>query len=191
MFMRSSALSERGEFLLRHLKAGQYRLVPDLPDDNWYVKEMSAPGTTTSKRIDLGRGPVVLKSGDKISGATVTIAEGAAGMKGKLTGEKAKRGRWRVHLIPAEATQAENALRWYEVIANADGTFVLSHLAPGKYWIISKLLVEDQPVDVPVRPVAWESLAERTKLRNEAEAAKLEIDLKSCARLKDYILPVL
>ena len=70
-------MSDRGEFLLRNLKAGQYRLVPDLPDDNWYVKEMSAPGTTASKRIDLGRGPIVLKSGDKISGATVTIAEGA------------------------------------------------------------------------------------------------------------------
>ena len=93
-------------------------------------------------------------------------------------------------MIPVDATQAENALRWYEVIANADGTFVLSHLAPGKYWIISKLLVEDQPADIPVRPVAWESAAERTKLRAEAEAAKVEIELKSCARIKDYILPV-
>ncbi len=120
----------------------------------------------------------------------MTIAEGAAAIVGKLAGEKTRRGRWRVHLIPVEAARAANTLFWYEVIAGASGAFSISHVAPGKYWMISKLLVEDQPADVPVRPVAWDSETERTKLLREAEAAKIEVDLKSCARVKDYVLPV-
>ena len=188
--MRSGWVSEKGDFLLRYIKAGQYRLLPDLPDDDWYIKEMSVPGAPAPKKINLGSSPLVLKAGDKISGATVTIAEGAAAIVGKLAGEKTRRGRWRVHLIPVEAARAGNTLFWYEVIAGTSGAFSISHVAPGKYWMISKLLVEDQPVDVPVRPVAWDSEAERTKLLREAEAGKIEVDLKSCARVKDYVLPV-
>jgi hypothetical protein len=186
-FRSSGAVSEKGDFLLKTLKAGPYRLTVDLPSDDWYVKAMTTPGATAARRIDLSRGPVTLKPGEKLSDITVTIAEGAAAISGKLSGEKVRRGRWRVHLIPIEVTQAENALVYYEAIAASDGGFSLTHLAPGKYWILSRPLPEDQVVDSTMRPVAWDA-TERAKLRRDAEAAKIEIELKLCGRVKDYVL---
>ncbi len=62
MSTRSGSVSEKGDFLLRNIKAGQYRLLPDLPDDDWYIKEMSVPGAPAPKKINLGNSPIVLKA---------------------------------------------------------------------------------------------------------------------------------
>jgi hypothetical protein len=37
------------------------------------------------------------------------------------------------------------------------------------------------------RPLAWDAV-ERAKLRREAAAAKNEIELKACERVKDHVL---
>lgn len=182
-------VSDAGDFLIRSLRPGPHWLVPDLPSPNWYVKAISMPGASATRRIDLGHGPLAIKPGDKITGVSVTAAEGAAGISGKLSGEKANRGRWRVHLIPVDPLQAENSLIYYEAIVADDESFSLTRLAPGKYWIIAKPIPDDQPADFAVRPVAWDT-TERTRLRREAETTKAEIELKVCGRVKDYNLVV-
>jgi hypothetical protein len=108
--------------------------------------------------MDASQNGLEVKSGEKVSGVELTIAEGAASLKGKVVpaNENVKFSkRIRVHLIPAEMAAANEALRYYETIANNDGSFDLKNLAPGRYL---------------------------------AEAVKNEIELKSCQRVKDHVL---
>ncbi|MGH9802882.1 MAG: hypothetical protein ACRD82_21150, partial [Blastocatellia bacterium] len=59
--------------------------------------------------------------------------------------------------------------------------------APGKYWLLARTIPDNESSDRLPSPVAWDA-AERAKLRKEAEAAKNEIELKACQRVKDYVL---
>jgi hypothetical protein len=90
-------------------------------------------------------------------------------------------------LIPAEEGAAETVLRYAETIVHGDGSFGLNNLAPGKYWLIARPTPETDPVDAPIRPLAWDA-NERAKLRKEAEASKIEVELKPCQRASDQIV---
>ena len=186
-----AGVKETGDFLLRYLMAGQQRIDANLPSENWYLKSLTMPGQTAARRqIDLGRSGLALKNGEKVTGLTMTIAEGAAGVTGKVEGDKFKRNTsYRVHLVPVDPAQADQQLLYYETVAKADGTFSLTHLAPGKYWAIARPLGDAQLIERPGKTVASDA-TERAKLRREAEAAKQEIELKICQRLKDYELKV-
>jgi hypothetical protein len=186
---QGAGVKEAGDFLLRYLMAGQYRINADLPSENWYIKSLTMPGSTAARRtIDLGRSGLALKHGEKITGLTMTVAEGAAAVNGMIEGEKFKRNiSYRVHLVPVDAAQADQQLFYYEVLAKADGSFSFSNLAPGKYWAIARPLGDDQVLERQGKTVASDN-AERAKLRREAEAAKQEIELKTCQRMKDYAL---
>jgi hypothetical protein len=63
--------------------------------------------------------------------------------------------------------------------------FSTKHLATGKYWLLARS-IPDTEKDTQ-RPAAFDS-TERAKLRKEAEAAKNEIELKPCQRVKDHVL---
>ncbi len=130
----------------------------------------------------------MLKPGDKRSGVTVIIADGAASLRGKLEVKPGGKfpSRLRVHLVPAETTAAEDVLRYRELLTT-DALFAFTNLAPGKYWLLAKAVAESESSDRSPSPVAWDA-AERAKLRKEAEAAKNEIELKSCQRVKDHAL---
>jgi hypothetical protein len=110
-----------------------------------------------------------------LSGKVIPVAEGS-----RLP------ARLRIHLIPAEARAADEALRYAEAYARSDGSFLLSNLAPGKYWLIARAAPDDDTSGPPVAPIAWDA-NERAKLRREAMAAKHEIELQPCGRVKDYV----
>src|SRR5262249_24871403 len=136
-FSRAATPDDRGEFVIRDLEAGRYRLNIQLPSDHWCVKGMSlagaAPARNPSARtaaLNLAASGVTLKVGEKLTGLAFTIAEGAAGVSGHVEGKKLP-PRLRVHLAPAEAEAASDALRYAEVVTR-DGSFSLNHLAPGK-----------------------------------------------------------
>jgi hypothetical protein len=46
---------------------------------------------------------------------------------------------------------------------------------------------DDETSDRPVAPIGWDA-TERAKLRRQAMAAKNEIELQPCGRVKDFIL---
>jgi hypothetical protein len=196
----ANGLTEKGEFTVYNLEPNRYFLEPRLPNENWYVKAISAPASTTASArgaaarnpspADVARSGIALKAGEKVSGVTVTIADGAGAISGKVT--PAKEGsrlpaRLRVHLVPAETSAANDLLRYAEAFARSDGSFSLSNIAPGKYWLIARAAPEDEPSDGPPAPVAWDA-NERAKLRKEAEAMKIEVELKSCQRITDQIV---
>src|SRR5262245_55285222 len=197
-----NGLTEKGEFTVYNLQANRYFLEPRLPNENWYVKAITTPAAVSSPAgargaaarnsspIDVARSGIALKSGEKIAGVTVAVADGAAALSGKVA--PAKEGsrlpaRLRVHLVPAETGAASDVLRYAEAFARSDGSFALSNIAPGKYWLLARAAPDDEPSHGPPPPAARDA-NERAKLRKEAEAMKVEIELKPCQRITDQIV---
>lgn len=187
--------NEKGEFKMNALPAGRFRIEPNLPNENWFVKSVSSVSTSTgvagkpSAATDLARSGALLKSGERLSGVTVTIADGAASLRGKIVAAKdggKLPSRLRIHLVPAETSATENVLRYGEASTN-DGSFAFTNFAPGKYWLLARTVPDNEPADRLPPPAAWDS-AERAKLRKEADAAKNEIELKACQRITDHVL---
>jgi Carboxypeptidase regulatory-like domain len=197
-----NSLTEKGEFTVYYLAADRYFLEPRLPNENWYVKAITAPASTSRPAnargaaaqgallADIARDGITLKAGEKITGVVATIADGAAGLSGKVispTEGSSLPARLRIHLIPAEERAADDVLRYAEADARSDGSFLLSNLAPGKYRLIARVAPDDETSDRPVAPIAWDA-TERAKLRRQAMAAKSEIELQPCGRVKDFVL---
>jgi hypothetical protein len=187
---------DKGEFAIRSLDPGRYFIQPRLPAENWYLKSITAPqiaaGNTRKpgSATDIAHAGFALKAGEKFSGLTVTIASGAASLSGKVI--VAKEGtrspsRLRVHLAPAEATGAGDPLRYAETMIRSGGAFALNNIAPGKYWLIARAAPDEDSVDSPSLPIAWDA-TERAKLRREAEASKVEVELKPCQIVSDQIV---
>jgi Carboxypeptidase regulatory-like domain len=193
-----NGLSEKGEFTVYNLTANRYFLEPRLPNENWYVKAITASASTSTPgraarsalQADIARNGITLKSGEKVAGVTVTIADGASGMSGKVvpaTEGARPPARLRIHLVPAEAGDANDVLRYAEAFSRNDGAFSLSNIAPGKYWLFARAAPDEGMSDSSPAPIAWDA-NERAKLHHDAMAAKNEIELQPCRRIKDYVL---
>lgn len=188
---RGATADEKGEFKLNNLTPGLHRLRASSRNENWFVKSIHATpsGLNRSSIVaDLVRNGVMLKPGERLTGVTIAVSDGAAGISGKLAaareGDKLPQ-RVRVHLVPAELTATNDLLRHYE-LTTTTGIFGFANVTPGKYWLLAKPLPDEAPSSLPL-PVAWDA-AERARLRKEAETTKTEIELKPCQRVKDFML---
>jgi len=191
-------LNDKGEFALRNLEAGRYRLEIKLPTESWYVSGIKLPGAappattptqpnTANPTLNNWQGVVTLKPGEKLSGVSVTVGQDAAGLRGRFETEgTAIREGTRVHLVPVEREQANNVLRYSETFVKSDGSFAFTNVAPGRYFILQRIEPPAE-TDSPARPIAWDATA-RAKLRLEAEKGKNIVELKSCERVIDYTL---
>ncbi len=179
---------DKGAFTLNGLKSGRHFLELQLPDEHWFVKSAQLPtaSATNPGAREAGRNGITLKGGEKVTGLAVTLAEGAAGLKGRVTATGKLPSRLRVHLLPAESEAKDDVLRFAEVRADEDGSFAFANVAPGKYLLMARA-IESEPTDKPAKPVAWD-LAERAKLRKEAETANATVELKTCQRVTDFSL---
>jgi hypothetical protein len=181
-----TALDEKQEFGFQDLLAGRYRLTALLPSDHWYVKAITVNvpvKTVAAKLLDVSRAGLQVKSGENLTGVVLTLAEGAAELRGRVTGKNLP-PRLRVHLIPAE--KDDDVLRYAEIMTR-DGAFTFGNFAPGHYWLLARAVPEDEADENPAKPVAWNATA-RAKLRQEAEAANQAIQLTTCQRAKDFTL---
>jgi hypothetical protein len=190
-------VSDKGEFTLLNLNPGRFFLEARLPSETWYIKSIAAPAaapargaTSAAKPADVARNGFALKSGERVTGVTVMLADGAAGVMGKVVAAKESGSlppRMRVHLVPAEATAADDVPRYAETLARGDGSFALGNLAPGRYLLLARIVPDSEPADRPPLPLALDAI-ERARLRKDAEAKKIEIELKTCQMVKDYKL---
>jgi hypothetical protein len=189
--------NDKGEFSVRNLFPGRYLLSVELPGDVWYVRQLTIPPKATptpsppakpAQPANLSGMSLELKAGDKLNGIAITIGQDGAVLRGQVTA--AKEGEsipspLRVHLLPAEREQSDNALRFYETIVDSSGVFAFKNLAPGKYFMVTRVIAADE--SLPSQPVASDPAA-RATLRKEAEAANNSIELKPCQRVSDFVL---
>ena len=193
---------KQGEFALRNLAPGEYRFNVRPEAKYWYLKSISWPsspapsGPSSSKAtplnrpFDAARNWTTLKSGERFAGLTITLAEGAASLHGQIDiaeGQKLPPKVF-VYLAPAEPEKADDVLRFFASLVLADGSFALNNLPPGRYWAIAQAAGENESNVLSKLRLPDEAEA-RAKLRHDAEAAKIETELKPCQNVTDYRLP--
>ena len=145
----------KGEFILRNLHAGVYRLSFTLPNSAWYVKTLTLgvnPRTVDARVVSEG----VSLNNQAVSGLTVTLGEGAASVRGTVVTEEGKpvRDRLIIYLVPAEKDAASNLLRYFEARSEADGRFELRNLPPGDYLAVATTAEENRAPGMLVRSVS-------------------------------------
>jgi hypothetical protein len=191
--MASSASPDKnGDFVLRNLLPGRYHFDPRFYARYWYLQSIhrsTAAANTASKsqpvtsRTDAAANWTVVKVGDQLTNLTITLAEGAASVRGRIAASDPPAG-MSLYLLPSEQDKAEDVLRFFVTDVAADGTFALTNLPPGKYLALLR------PADSQTATLAKlrlpEAAAARTKLRRTAEGQKTEIELKPCQNLADY-----
>jgi hypothetical protein len=92
----------------------------------------------------------------------------------------------RVHIVPAEKESADDVLRFFETVVGKEGEFSVRHIPPGRYFLLPAEVLYDESAEHQ-SAVAWEA-AGRAKLRREAEAHNVVIELSKCQRVNDYAL---
>ena len=179
----------KGSFTLRNLPSGSYRIDPSPPASGWYVKSIAvgAAQTATARAASLlvARDGLALRSGERVSGLTVTIAEGAASFRGRVTAAEGQSlpANLRVYLVPAEKDSVGDVLRFFETLPDTAGSFAMGNIAPGHYWMIERAADESEPKTV--KPIRQDS-ALRSQVLKEAEKTRNEIQLQPCQRIVDY-----
>ncbi len=187
-----SPVNEKGEFTLNRLQPLRHRLSVNLPNENLYVKSIAVKAATPAAG-DLARNGVTLKQGEKLTGVTVTLAEGAASVRGKVQinpPETPLPPAVHILALPAEADAAEDMLRYAEAKVRQDGTFAFTNLAPGKYVLVPTGIHVDESADRR-QEFPDEKLTQLLRLRQDAAApniVKVEVELKACQKMTDVIL---
>lgn len=185
------APGDKGEFLLQGLDAARYWVENRMLDEGFYVRAITLPVTgRNAKSIDVARSGVAVKPGERVNGLTVILAEGAASIRGRVLSQKggaAMPDRLRVHLVPAEQQSAGNPLRYAEAAVRSDGSFALTNVAPGRYWLTAQQVSEVESNERSPRRLSW-TASSRATLRHEGEASNIRLDLKPCQRVIDYEL---
>src|SRR5262249_3078634 len=90
LYQRGVSPDDKGDFLINNLQPGRYFIEPRLTNENWFVKSIVSndpPAAANARRAapppastDIARG-VMLKSGEKLTGLTLTVADGAADLR--------------------------------------------------------------------------------------------------------------
>ena len=186
-----AVVDKQGDFALRNLATGEYRFNPRFFAKYWYLQSITLPSSinAASKPAkpsqDRAGNWTIVKSGDRISGLTITLAEGAASFRGSVhiaEGDTVP-GRINVHLIPAEKDKADDVLRYFTVAVGADRKFSVNNVPPGRYLTLVSVVADNEPA---ISKLNWPGENEaRAKLRLQAEAGKTEIELKPCQNLID------
>ena len=190
--------SQQGDFTLRNLAPGEYRFTTRPMAKYWYLKSMLWPASMSSpakatpanRPVDAARYWTTLKPGDRLSGLTITMAEGAASLHGQIDlaeGQKLPPKLF-VYLVPAEREKTEDILRYFASLVLADGSFVLTNLPPGSYWALARAAGENE-LNVLAKLRLPDEAEARAKLLHDAEARKIETELKPCQNMTDYRLP--
>jgi hypothetical protein len=194
MFDPWSRVDASGGFIFRGMVAGQYAFMPMALSENLYVRSMTVPVRTAATTraqpsADISRSGLTVRAGERFTDIAVTLAEGAASLRGTVVASEVASlpPRLKVYLLPAEQAAIDNLLRYAESFATDKGAFTLRSVAPGKYLIIALPLEPDLSVEQMTRFV-WHEAAERVRLRRLAESAGTTIELQPCQRATDYKL---
>ncbi|HXQ73506.1 MAG TPA: carboxypeptidase-like regulatory domain-containing protein, partial [Pyrinomonadaceae bacterium] len=121
-----------GTFTLRNLSPGRYLPDPRFYARYWYLSSVSIAATP---KVDPAANWTTLKFGDQIINFTITLAEGAASIRGRLkpADDATIPSGLGVYLVPAEREKAADVLRYFVIAVQPEGTFSFNSLPPGRY----------------------------------------------------------
>jgi hypothetical protein len=180
-----SIVDGKGGFRFRNVRAGTYRIDPREPASGWYLRSITVE---PAKTLNVPRDGLAVKTGERISGLLVTITEGAAKLRGRISRAEGQSlsPALRVYLVPSERDAADNVLRFSEARPENDGSFLVDNIAPGKYWIVARPVEEN---DIGVAKSIKQDGAFRSKVVRDAETLKQDLTFKPCEQI-DYELPL-
>ena len=187
-------LDNKGDFVLRNLVPGQFTLSARFFAKYWYLRSIQSSSVTAqaaARGTDLARSGLALKFGDRVSGVTVTLAEGAASLRGtvKLEAKQSVPAKLYVHLFPAEKESADDVLRFFTAPVASDASFSLNNIAPGKYWLVTRVVTDNESTtDLKLR--SPQRADTRAQLRGSAVAIGTPLELKPCQNLTSFELPL-
>jgi hypothetical protein len=143
-----------------------------------------------NRQTDAARSGITLKFGERVSGLTVTLAEGAASLRGAVKTAAGERipPKLYLYLAPAEKENAEDVLRFFITPVSADGAFGFNNLPPGRYCVLARVAADNEPRPIS-RLRAPEETDMRTQIRRAAEAAKAAVEFKPCENVSTFELP--
>jgi hypothetical protein len=172
----------QGNVMLKDLPASEYYFGVRLPSQPWYLQSIAFVSTTPGgKPTDATHSWTIVKPGDQLSGLTVTVVRGAALVRGEITLAEGQTlpAKLSVYLVPAEAAQAEEALRYFAAPVSTAGNFYLSNVAPGRYWMLAQPGTDDTRQEISKLRLP-DAAEKRSSLRHTAEQRKTQIELKPC-----------
>lgn len=184
-----------GSFVLRNLAPGEYYFVTRSPAKYWYLQSISfgappgAPVRAAGRSSDATLVWTKIKAGDQLSGLTITLAQGAASLRGQLVpGEGVQvPEKLFVYLVPSEREKAESVLRYFAAPVSPEGKITLNNIPPGRYWILAQTFTEEGVTAITKIRLPHETET-RARLRREGEAAKAEVEFKPCQNVTDFQL---
>ncbi len=168
----TSMVDPEGAFRIRNLNSGRYTLSARFVARYWYLKSISQQSPTVARRaapIDLTHNWLNLRAGEKVAGVDITLAEGGASLRGKVTNaaEEKLPQRLVVYLVPVEREHADDLLRFFAASVAVDGTMSISNIAPGHYRIWAQVFDPNSAVSKFRLPDGTEG---RAILRRNSEA---------------------
>lgn len=186
-FFSSSATPDAtGAFQLRNIIPGKYQFEPRFYARYWYLQSIAiTSGTPKPQKVDAAANWTSVTSGAQVSNLTITLAQGAASIRGRVVVPEgaAATPAMSLYLVPSEPDKANDVLRYFMSDVGDDQTFAFNNLPPGKYFTYL-----DARTTTLTKFRQPEAAPDRLKLRKSAETKKNEIELKPCQNLVDYQL---
>jgi hypothetical protein len=149
----------------------------------------AATNKTLAANRDAARNWTTVKSGEGVSGLTITLREGAASIRGAI--EKSEESKLpaglSVYLFPVEREKSDDPLRYFVAKVEDDGKFAFNNLPPGRYFALSQQPSAESPATTEKLQLP-NALEARNKLKRATETAKIEVELKPCQNLTGYSL---
>lgn len=171
-----------GQFVIRRLPAGRYYFAAWLPQPSWYLKSITAPGTTKQRAsINAGHDGLKVKSGEKVSGIVLTIGVGAVSLRGRVlapAGGAPAPENLLVIAVPEEPEAADDVLRFVEMRVR-NGSYSSFHFGPGRYRLIVRKVSETRESGSEIPLLIWKS-KEREELRRQANEVGVPIEVRPC-----------
>lgn len=194
-----AAPDKDGAIMFRNLVSGQYAMIPRFFARYWYLQSIthttvgaaSAKSALSNQKIDVAKNWINVKSGDRLTGLTITLAEGAGSVRGLLAvaDDTKAPANLNVFFVPAEREKADDVLRYFAFDIAPDRTFSADNLPPGRYWVTTQpRLPRETPPGNNLR--LPDGAQQRTRIRLMAEASNIVVELKPCQNITDYQLRV-
>ncbi len=189
-----------GDFRLRNLAPGHFNLDVRFFAKYWYLRSIAREATAVqpvtgrvgvnNRLTDAARSGISLKFGERVSGLTVKLAEGAASLRGavKTAAGESVPPKLYLYLAPAEKENTEDVLRFFIAPVPAEGTFGINNLPPGRYWVLARIAADYEPQSIS-KLRAPEETDLRTQIRRAAEAGKTAVEFKPCENVLTFELP--